>query len=84
MGQTRAAELIGIHDLVGAGLENPLLGALAGGPGRDDEIGVQRPRGQHRVEVVGVVGQTADEPAGMLGVATTVARGSAAGWGVTK
>ena len=68
MGETRPPELIGIHHPVGAGLQNPLLGALAGGPGRDDEVGVQRPRGQHRVEVVGVVGETADEPAGVLDV----------------
>ena len=68
MSQTRPPEPIGVHHPVGAGLQHPLLGALAGDPGRDDEAGVQRPRRQHRIEVVGVVGQAADKPAGLLDV----------------
>ena len=64
----RAPEPIGVHHPVGAGLPHPPLGAFVDGPGDDDEAGVQRPRGQHGIEVMGVVGQTADEPAGVLDV----------------
>lgn len=64
----RSPEPIGVHHPVGAGLQHPPLGAFVDGPGDDDEAGVQRPRGQHGIEVMGVVGQTADEPAGVLDV----------------
>jgi hypothetical protein len=66
MRQPRATEVIRVHDAVGAGLENPPFCAFLGRARHDEQIGVQRARRQHGVDVVRVVAQTGHQPTRVL------------------